>query len=135
MFLDRPIIGHGPKMFRVKCKDPKYSEIIGYSETGSCMTHPHNFYIQMAGETGIIGLITGTTFFISIIFFCYIARKRNPDNVFVAVAFIIPLSLFWPIASSSDLFGQWNNCFMWSAISLSLCSSNIEPEKAKSNED
>ena len=84
----------------------------------------------MAGETGIIGLITGTTFFISIIFVCYVARKRNPDNVFVAVAFIIPLSLFWPIASSSDLFGQWNNCFMWSAISLSLCSSNITPEKA-----
>ena len=26
MFLDRPIIGHGPKMFRVKCSDPKYSE-------------------------------------------------------------------------------------------------------------
>ena len=32
MFLDRPIIGHGPKMFRVKCSDPKYVEIIGTSE-------------------------------------------------------------------------------------------------------
>jgi threonine/homoserine efflux transporter RhtA len=82
----------------------------------------------MAGETGIIGLITGTVFFISIIAVCYFARKRNPDNVFVAVAFIIPFSLFWPIASSSDLFGQWNNCFMWSAIALSLCSTNISPE-------
>ena len=57
MFLDRPIIGHGPKMFRVKCSDPKYSEIVGYSETGSCMTHPHNFYIQLLAETGIIGFL------------------------------------------------------------------------------
>ena len=46
MFLDRPIIGQGPKMFRVKCSDPKFSEIVGgYSEYGSCMTHPHNFFI------------------------------------------------------------------------------------------
>jgi hypothetical protein len=89
----------------------------------------------MAGETGIIGLITGTAFFISIIFFCYEARKQNPNNVFVAVAFIIPFSLFWPVTSSSDLFGQWNNCFMWSAISLSLCSSNIGLEKAISKKD
>ena len=124
-FQQAPILGVGTAAFRELCP-----EIISNRQELDCHPHPHNFYIQMAGETGIIGLITGTTFFISIIFFCYIARKRNPDNVFVAVAFIIPLSLFWPIASSSDLFGQWNNCFMWSAISLSLCSSNITPEKA-----
>ena len=28
MFLDRPIIGHGPKMFRIKCSDPKYAEVV-----------------------------------------------------------------------------------------------------------
>ena len=125
-FQQAPILGVGTAAFRELCPD-----IIADRQDLKCHTHPHNFYIQMAGETGIIGLITGTTFFISIIAVCYSARKRNPDNVFVAVAFIVPFSLFWPITSSSDLFGQWNNCFMWSAIALSLCSTNMPPENEK----
>jgi O-antigen ligase len=50
MFKDKPIVGHGPKMFRVMCKDEKYA--VGISP---CMTHPHNFYVQLLAETGIIG--------------------------------------------------------------------------------
>ena len=50
MFLDKPIFGHGPKMFRVICKDEKYA--VGSTP---CMTHPHNFYVQLLAETGIIG--------------------------------------------------------------------------------
>ena len=125
-FQQAPILGVGTAAFRELCPD-----IIADRQDLKCHTHPHNFYIQMAGETGIIGLITGTIFFISIIAVCYSARRRNPDNVFVAVAFIVPFSLFWPITSSSDLFGQWNNCFMWSAIALSLCSTNMPPENEK----
>jgi len=48
MFLDKPIIGHGPNLFRVKCYD--YKEGVA-----PCSTHPHNFYIQLLAETGIIG--------------------------------------------------------------------------------
>ena len=47
---DRPIFGHGPKMFRIKCKEKKYQ--IGINP---CQTHPHNFYIQLLAETGIVG--------------------------------------------------------------------------------
>ena len=52
MFEDRPILGHGPKMFRIICKDKKYA-------TGGtpCSTHPHNFYVQLLAETGIIGFL------------------------------------------------------------------------------
>jgi len=52
MFKDKPILGHGPKMFRIKCSDPKYS--IGRFP---CSTHPHNFYIQLLAETGIVGFL------------------------------------------------------------------------------
>jgi hypothetical protein len=46
MFLDKPTFGHGPKMFRVICKDEKYT--VGITP---CMTHPHNFYVQLLAET------------------------------------------------------------------------------------
>ena len=130
-FQQAPILGVGTGSFRELCpsiiKDKE--ELDRVCLHLKCHPHPHNFYIQLAAETGIIGLLTGTILFITIIIVCFSARRKNSDNVFVAVAFIVPLGLFWPITSSSDLFGQWNNCFMWSAIALSLCSSNILPEK------
>ena len=39
-------------MFRVICKDEKYA-----TGVTPCMTHPHNFYIQLLAETGIIGFL------------------------------------------------------------------------------
>jgi O-antigen ligase len=79
MFLDKPIIGHGPKMFRVKCSDPNYS-----SGKLSCMTHPHNFYIQLLAETGIVGfsflfgLFVYTVYlFIKFYYFRIIKKKNN----------------------------------------------------------
>ena len=40
MFKDKPIVGHGPKMFRVICNNEKYA--VGIMP---CQTHPHNFYV------------------------------------------------------------------------------------------
>lgn len=62
MFVDRPIIGHGPKLFRKKCSEKKYSEGVK-----PCDTHPHNFYIQILAETGIIGFLFLFGFFILLI--------------------------------------------------------------------
>lgn len=61
MFLDKPILGHGPNMFRIKCLDSKYA-------TGvmPCNTHPHNFYVQLLAETGILGF----SFLLGL--FCYV---------------------------------------------------------------
>ena len=42
MFKDKPIFGHGPKMFRVICKAAKYA--VGITP---CMTHPHTVYVQL----------------------------------------------------------------------------------------
>ena len=41
MFKDQPLLGHGPKMFRVICKDEKYA-----TGVRPCKTHPHNFYVR-----------------------------------------------------------------------------------------
>jgi len=74
MFKDQPLFGHGPKMFRVKCKNKKYS--LGKE---SCKTHPHNFYVQLLAETGIIG------FLFLFVIFCYVlytALKQFKSIIF-----------------------------------------------------
>ena len=91
--------------------------------------HPHNFYLQMWVETGWPGLVVGTVFLFSIIWNCFLISIKNRHNVIVATFWVIPLGLFWPIATSGDFFGQWNNIFVWSAVALAVSADNLcDPE-------
>lgn len=113
--------GVGVGNFRYLC-----AEIVEWPAI-NCKNHPHNYYIQLIAETGIVGLIFGSVFIASMIHYCWIARRKNKNNVIVAGAFIVPFALFWPLASSADFFGQWNNIFVWSAVSLALAAGNLKP--------
>ena len=114
-FDQEPVFGIGPGNLRYLC-----DEVANGSIRVDCHPHPHNYYIQMAGEVGIVGLVTGVVFLGSIIWVCALPAFRNRDNVVVATMWIVPFAFFWPIASTADFFGQWNNIFMWSAVALAL---------------
>ncbi len=60
-FKDNMVFGHGPKLYREICK--KYDQ-----KDNSCNTHPHNTYIQLLAETGLIGFSFIFIFFLIISF-------------------------------------------------------------------
>ena len=106
--------------------------ILGETPEFRCDNHPHNYYIQFLTETGVIGLITGSVMIISIIWAAFAGWRQNRANVVAATAFVIPFGLFFPIQSTGDFFGQWNNIFMWSAIALALAAARtLVPHKPK----
>ena len=123
-FKESPFWGVGPGNLRILCPD-----LIGGSEAYRCHPHPHNYFIQMMGEAGIIGLVTGVLFCGSIIWACARPAIRDRSNVVVATMWIVPLGFFWPITSTADFFGQWNNIFMWSALSIALAGAQIGSTK------
>ena len=73
IFNDKKIIGSGAKTFRVECKNEKYNDINSARAKSRCATHPHNMYLEIISETGIIGLM----FFIYFIYRIFFLQIRN----------------------------------------------------------
>ena len=119
-FKESPLLGIGPGNLRILCP-----EIIAGSAAYDCHPHPHNYYLQMLGEAGFVGLLTGVLFLGSIIWACARPALLDRSHVVVATMWIVPVAFFWPIASTADFFGQWNNIFMWSAVAVALAGAQI----------
>ena len=115
-----PVKGIGPSGTRKTCKtlDPDLHNWL--PGRNYCGNHPHNYYIQLFAETGIIGLIIGCTMFASIIATCYKERKENFNCPMAATAFVIPFGLFFPLQQFGSFYGQWGNLFSWFAIAFAI---------------
>jgi hypothetical protein len=108
MFKDQPIFGHGTKMFRIICADEKYATGIT-----PCMTHPHNFYIQLLAETGIIGFLFLLSALIYVIFtalrqfksIIFKQKRRLTDYQVCLLAGI--LITVWPLTPNGNFFNNW----------------------------
>jgi hypothetical protein len=105
MFLDKPILGHGPKLFRIKCHNSKYA-----SGLNPCDVHPHNFYAQLLAETGILGFLFLAGVFC---YFVYLSLKHIFEyfihkNFFLSDYQICLLAglliTIWPITSNGNIF-------------------------------
>ncbi len=108
MFKDKPLFGHGAKMFRIKCKDEKYA--IGILP---CSTHPHNFYIQLLAETGIVGFLFLLSAFIFVIFTALrqfksiiFNQKRSLTDYQVCLLAGILVTV-WPFSPNGNFFNNW----------------------------
>ncbi len=115
MFLDKPLFGHGVKMFRYKCDKyefkPASDKIYVFGEAKlkyGCSTHPHNTYIQFLAETGLVGFIFifGAFVYISLEIIKYINKSKKkyyPESALLIAIFIN----LWPIIPTGNFFNNW----------------------------
>lgn len=109
MFDNNKLFGIGPKVFRIECKRSEYK-----SGPLSCNTHPHNTYLQLLAETGLIGFSIILCIFLIIIYnfvkhlILKIQNKilfSDPQLCFLSMIFIT----LWPLVPSGNFFGNWLN--------------------------
>ncbi len=114
MFIDKPLIGVGTNLFRNMCNNHKYH----YKQL-SCSTHPHNIYIQLLAETGILGFLFLFIYLIylsSLIFKHFLVNlTKLPQNEYsfeVTLFVFIQFIFWWPFIPHMSLYNNWNNIFV-----------------------
>ena len=116
MFFDKPLIGHGPKMFRKLCNDKNFKEIVAKKsgeQYDGCSSHPHNTYIQLLAETGLIVTLIFSLGFFHILFnfvqhFFYRMRKKGKKlNNYQVIINLTAFIAFWPFSPNGNIFNNW----------------------------
>ena len=130
--LEKPFFGVGPSGTRHTCGYLKEHWLPGEN---FCGNHPHNFYIQLFAEVGLIGLIFGSIMIFYIIKSCYIIRKHCPENYIFSTTFVIPFGIFFPFQHYGSFYGQWGNLFIWFAIGFALSQTNVVLTKKLTKND
>ena len=114
-------IGGGIKSFRFNCPNRKIETI---NERTTCNMHPHNYYLEILTDLGIIGFLI----FIAIIFLVLVKAYRvllySNNKYFFSPFFYIFLMEIFPIKSSGSFFTTNNSViiFLTLGVIVSYCS-------------
>ena len=123
IFSDNKYFGVGIKNFRNFCGEKKYNE------PWACSSHPHNTYIQLLAETGIIGFLF--VFFLFILFAYYsLAHLKgffNSKQIFNDFEICLLSSILitlWPVIPTGNFFNNWLNIIYFFPSGILLWSLN-----------
>ena len=114
-----PVVGAGGKNFRDVCPDIRSPNIelqgTDYSEyLEFCSTHPHNAYVEMFAEHGVIGLVI----FLALVggfITAFLPQRADPVAVGAGLGILL---ILWPVVPHGSFFNNWNGVVFWSLVGL-----------------
>lgn len=137
MFNDNPLFGQGTNLFRLKCYEEEYY----INDKPECHSQPHNMYIQLLAENGLIGFsflflwflflsIKLLMHFISLIFVTKQNWRMDDGILFI---YIFSFVVWWPILPHQSFFNNWTNVMLFLPVGLILKNLYEKNRNNKSN--
>ena len=112
-------IGGGIKNFRYYCHErsniDKNSKFI-------CNMHPHNYYLEILTETGVVGFFLISIIFVIILYLTFLKKyflksKLNDNKIIIAFIFLFIAEIF-PIKSTGSFFTTGNTTYLFLLIGI-----------------
>ena len=119
IFKKNKFLGTGPKSYRYVCKNKDYAV-----NKLSCNTHPHNYYLQILIETGMLGFIFLILIYLYIIYRSCLNFIKLLKNQYFDLSEVIILSFYfvqlWPIMQHGNIFNNWNSITLFLPMAFFL---------------
>ena len=126
------IFGNGIKSFRIDCQElallgPEINlqeDAIKHKKNFLCSNHPHNYYLEILTETGIVGIFV--TFMIALLFVVFILKnlklfkENNIENVILFAATISLILAVFPLKSTGSIFSTYTATYITLISSIIL---------------
>lgn len=110
---ENPIFGGGIKSYR--------------THTGECLSHPHNYYLEIFGDLGLIGLILLIMIFVAVASKIKSYIKVNKFLPISIITFLIILILeMFPIRTSGSFFSTFNASIIFIFFSILVSALTIK---------
>ncbi len=117
--------GGGVKSFRWNCNNIDRSKMLYFvTKIGNvnCNNHPHNYYLQIAAELGLLGLLITCAIIISILIkgaFYFKNSSNNEYNIKILMPFFIVFVVeVFPLKTTGSFFTTTNATFLFIILSF-----------------
>ena len=120
-WLENKYIGGGIRSFRYNCA------------TFNCSSHPHNYYLEILSELGLIGFFLISIIFFTILFKCFFnqhAKKINLtyNKIIIPFMFLFIIEIF-PIKSTGSFFTTGNATYLFLIMSITIALSQVSKKE------
>ena len=129
IFEENKIFGSGFKTFRYYCADRFSDTNLREKEHIICTTHPHNIYVELLSDTGLVGLL----FFIFISFYYLILSIKNnhrSNRFSTSIINCLFITYLFPFKPHGSLFSTSSAYIFWFVFSI-LIFNLLDKQKLK----
>lgn len=110
-----PIFGSGMDTYRDVCTNLNL-----LAQSGMECTHAHNLYLQIAAETGLVGLGLFMVFIVSIFHTATRPFIRQRNWFMASLAFTVLYVSFWPLIGGISILNNWVAALVWTGVGWTL---------------